>query len=152
MKIAIYGKLVTEGNIPYLKNLFKKLLKESIKFSVQNTFAEHLRSLNIEFAADSEYNSYEDLDKSVDCLISIGGDGTFLDTIALVRDSGVPLVGINAGNLGFLSNISKDEIDYAIDEILAGNFTLDKRALLSVETEDKLFGEVNFALNDLTIH
>ena len=64
----------------------------------------------------------------------------------------MPVVGINAGTLGFLSNISKDEIDYAIDEIVAGNFTLDKRALLTIETEMNLFEDVNVALNDLTIH
>jgi NAD+ kinase len=85
-------------------------------------------------------------------MISIGGDGTFLDSITFIRDSGMPVVGINAGTLGFLSNISKDEIDYAIDEIIAGNFTLDKRAMLSIETKMNLFEDANVALNDLTIH
>ncbi|MBL4577757.1 MAG: NAD kinase [Flavobacteriales bacterium] len=152
MQIAVYGTLIAEDNIPYLKNLFNKLQKENISCHMHRPFGEHLRSLNIEFTADGEFSSYNDLDKSADCLLSIGGDGTFLDTIALVRDSDVPVVGINAGNLGFLSNISKDEIEYAIDEIMAGNFTLEKRAMLRVETGDNLFGEVNFALNDLTIH
>lgn len=152
MQIAIYGTLITKGNVPYLKNLFEKLQKEDIKFCVHSEFAKHLRTLNIEFTEHGQYTTYADLDKSIDCLITIGGDGTFLDTIALVRDSGVPVVGINAGNLGFLSNISKDEIEYAIDEILARNFTLDKRTLLQVESENNIFGEVNFALNDLTLH
>jgi len=152
MQIAIYGKLITKDNIPYLKNLFGKLQKEGIKSAIHGPFADHLRSLNIDFTTDSEFSSHKELDKSTDCLISIGGDGTFLDTIALVRDSNVPVVGINAGNLGFLSYISKDDIDNAIDEIIAGNFTLEKRVLLQMESEGNLFGDVNFALNDLTIH
>ena len=152
MHIAIYGKLITEDNIPYIKILFNKLQKEQIKYQIHGSFAEHLASLNIDFSADSIFSSHDDLDKSSDFMISIGGDGTFLDTISYIRDSKVPVVGINAGTLGFLSNISKDEIEFAIDEILAGNYTKEQRALLTVETESNLFGEVNFALNDLTIH
>ena len=152
MQVAIYGKLITKENIPYLKNLFTKLHKESIKYQIHGEFAEHLQSLDIEIDHLGEFSSFEDIDKSSDFMISIGGDGTFLDTITYIRDSGMPVIGINAGTLGFLSNISKDEIDYAIDEIIAGNYTLDKRALLSMETETNLFGDLNVALNDLTIH
>ena len=152
MQVAIYGKLITDENIPYLKSLFDKLQREGIKYLIHRPFADKLRSSNIELTEAGEFSSYDDMDKSSDFMISIGGDGTFLDTITFIRDSGMPVVGINAGTLGFLSNISKDEIDYAIDEIVAGNFTLDKRALLSIETEMNLFEDVNVALNDLTIH
>ena len=70
----------------------------------------------------------------------------------MVRDSGIPIVGINTGTLGFLSNIPKDEIEFAIDEIIKGNYTLDKRTLLKLETDENLFGDLNYALNELTIH
>ena len=76
--------------------------------------------------------------KDMDLVIAIGGDGTFLDTISLVRNSNIPVVGINTGRLGFLANIPKEEIEFAIDEIIKGNFSLDKRALLRLETKDNL--------------
>ena len=85
-------------------------------------------------------------------MISLGGDGTMLDTVSLVRDSGIPMIGINFGRLGFLASINKEGIKYAIDAIINKNFTLDTRRLLKVESSQKLFGELNFALNDLTIH
>ena len=152
MQVAIYGKVITEENIPYLKNLFEKLQGEGIKYFIHSPFADHLRASKIAIVPAGEFSSYEDMDKSSDFMISIGGDGTFLDTITFIRDSGMPVVGINAGTLGFLSNISKDEIEYAIDEIIAGNFTLDKRAMLTIETKMNLFEDANLALNDLTIH
>jgi NAD+ kinase len=74
-----------------------------------------------------------------------------LDTITLVRDSGVPVLGINTGRLGFLANVTKEEIGNAVDEVLNGQFTLDQRSLLKLETDNHLFGELNFALNELTI-
>jgi len=75
-----------------------------------------------------------------------------LDTVTLIRDSKIPILGINTGRLGFLSNISIQEIDQAMDALHSKKYTVDERALLKVKTEDNLFGETNFALNELTIH
>jgi len=85
-------------------------------------------------------------------LISLGGDGTLLDTLSLVRDSGVPVIGINFGRLGFLASINKDEIRNAIKALLNKEYSLDQRSLISLTSKQKLFGEENFALNDITIH
>ena len=152
MKFAIYGKVITEVNIPYLNQLKDKITKENIECCVYEPFAEHLCKKDIEFPSGNSFVGYKDLPKDTNCMISIGGDGTFLDTIAFIRNSNIPVVGINAGNLGFLSYISKDEIENAIDEIINGNYTLEKRSLLKLETENNIFGEFNYALNDLTIH
>ena len=80
------------------------------------------------------------------------GYGTLLDTLALVRDSGLPIIGINFGRLGFLASINKDEIRTAIHALQNKEYALDKRSLLSLESKHGLFGEENFALNDITIH
>lgn len=152
MKFAIYGKVITDVNIPYLIQLKDKIVKENIECCVYESFAEHLYKKNIEFPSGKFFVGNKDLPQDTDCMISIGGDGTFLETIAFIRNSNIPVVGINAGNLGFLSYISKDEIESAIDEIINGNYTLEKRSLLKLETENKIFGEFNYALNDLTIH
>jgi NAD+ kinase len=85
-------------------------------------------------------------------MFSLGGDGTLLDTLSYVRNLPVPIVGINMGRLGFLANISKDEIPAAISAIEKGTYLTDKRSLIELEVQPQLFGEVNYALNDLTIH
>ena len=89
---------------------------------------------------------------SYTCLVSIGGDGTLLDTVTLIGDSGVPVVGINAGRLGFISSISMDEFEDVLETLKTGTFICDNRSLIQVDTKRKLFGETNFALNELTIH
>jgi NAD+ kinase len=75
-----------------------------------------------------------------------------LDTITLVGDSGIPVIGINMGRLGFLSSISKDEILPALDEIIEQKYFIDQRTLLQLETSNNLFGEFNYALNDVTVY
>jgi len=84
--------------------------------------------------------------------LSIGGDGTILEAVTIVRGSGIPIAGINMGHLGFLSSISKEEILPAIMEIREKKFHLDPRTLLTLETPTGVFGELNFALNDLSVH
>ena len=151
-KIAIFGTVFSEPNKSYIQDFFIKLQKEKIKLLVYSEFHAFLDSIGIQLKNVQLFKTHNELKNNADFLVSIGGDGTFLNTLGLVRDSDIPVVGINTGRLGFLSNISKDEIDFAVDEILKGNYTLDKRELLRLETDNKLFGEVNYALNELTIH
>jgi NAD+ kinase len=87
-----------------------------------------------------------------DVLLSIGGDGTMLDAVTLVGDSGILLTGINIGKLGFLSSISREQIIPALDAIISSGYKLDQRTLLKLETGNGLFGPLNFALNELTVY
>ncbi len=98
------------------------------------------------------FSSYHDINGKIDQLFSIGGDGTILESVTIVRDSGIPIMGINLGNLGFLSSISRTEILQSIDEMLKGNFSVEKRTLLRVESENSYFGDLNFALNEFSVH
>ncbi|PCH91999.1 MAG: NAD kinase [Bacteroidetes bacterium] len=152
MKFAIFGKTCSEENKKYIQALFAKFEAEKIEYLIYSEFYEVLKKLDLEISTNAIFSTHDDLKDDADFLISIGGDGTYLNTISLVRDSGIPIVGINTGTLGFLSNIPKDEIEFAIDEIIKGNYSLDKRALLKLETEENLFGDLNYALNELTIH
>jgi NAD+ kinase len=97
------------------------------------------------------FESHQDLKNGFDLLISLGGDGTFLKSVSFIRDSGVPILGINTGRLGFLSNIAKTQIDQTLDRFEKGQFEFQKRSLLRVETDEQLFGDENFALNELTL-
>ena len=84
-------------------------------------------------------------------MLSIGGDGTFLDTILLVRDLKIPILGINTGRLGFLSNTPTPEIKSALNDIISGNYSTQERSLLRLESSKNHFGNDNHALNEISI-
>src|SRR6202012_5809985 len=88
----------------------------------------------------------------IDVFLTIGGDGTLLDMVTLIRDSGIPVIGINFGRLGFLASVNKNDIAAAIYAVVNRQFTLDSRELLSIESDQNVFGTDNFALNDITFH
>ncbi|MGZ3867109.1 MAG: NAD kinase, partial [Bacteroidia bacterium] len=97
------------------------------------------------------FHSYTDLQKlKPDYLISLGGDGTMLETLDLVHDSGIPVLGVNTGRLGFLASVYKEDFREAIDKLINKKFTLDSRELLQLVTPKNLF-ELNVALNECTI-
>ena len=152
MRIAIYGKAFRDSNATYIQQLFSKLEEVEAKLLIYKPFLDFLSS-KIKFDTTvPTYTKHEEINQNADFLFSVGGDGTLLDTITLIRDSGIPIMGINTGRLGFLSSISKEEIGYAIDEIIKGNFSLDKRTLLRLETSNNVFGDLNYSLNEITIH
>ncbi len=153
MRIALYGKAITAEKAAFLQQLIEKLEQEGVKLCIYAKFWESIKSLISLEKEVSVFSKHQDLvEREADFLFSIGGDGTLLDTISLIRDSGIPVLGINLGRLGFLSSVPKDKVQYAIDAVLAGEYSYDQRALIKVEGEKPLFGEVNYALNELTIH
>jgi len=152
MRIALFGKTVAENTLPYIRELFSKFSLDYDKIFIYRPFFENLAGKG-EFRHDPHlYTSKSEIRGKVDFLISIGGDGTMLDAVALVGDSGIPMAGINLGHLGFLSSISKEEIGSAIDAIQEKKYVLERRTLLMLETPGDLFGEFNFAMNDLTVN
>lgn len=152
MKIAIYGK-------PHENHLNKDVsrLVESIEqkgFQVE-FYERYGRFLSENGFLEKNYASFTRKSAKIEsytCLVSIGGDGTLLDTVTLIGDSGTPVVGLNAGRLGFISSISIDEFEEVLNTLQDGTFVCDNRSLLQVHTERDLFGKNNFALNELTIH
>ncbi len=86
-----------------------------------------------------------------DYFISIGGDGTFLESVTYVKDTNIPIAGINTGRLGFLATISKDKVKDALDAILKGYYSKERRSLIKVESENDIFDGLNFGLNEFTI-
>ncbi len=152
MKIALFGKTFAEELLFYFQQLVEILDRHKVSILIHEPFYEFVKS-RIQFSGDPlTFSRYDELPGNADFLFSIGGDGTMLDAITLIRDSGIPLMGINLGRMGFLSSISKNEINQAVAALLKGEYTLDKRALLCVETPENLFGEINYALNELTVN
>ena len=151
MTIAIFGSPYPEHFSKYIQHLIKKLENEHIKLIVEEEFNIFLQN-NIRFSSKIEtYNSYETLVDRADFLFSIGGDGTLLKAITFVRESNIPIMGINTGRLGFISSISAGEIDDAVNDILKKNYTVNERALLELNTNNNLFKDKNFALNEVAI-
>ncbi len=152
MKIALFGKKNIAQNIVYLKQLFDVLDHEdNVYVTIQHDYFKQLKKhLNLPDNTETFYG-YDDLDKTCDFMLSIGGDGTLLDTVTVIRDSGIPVLGINMGRLGFLSSVNKDFIIEAMHMLLAGKYRLDKRTMLSVKTPCDRFDQLNIALNEVTI-
>lgn len=149
MEIAIYGREVSEKNISFIEELFRVLEEYGINVIVDYLFAEVLHK-QVDLPQIPLFKSHEDI-KSVDYLFSIGGDGTLLETVTLVRDANIPVLGINTGRLGYLSSITVDEISKAIKSIVDGDFEVDKRTLLSLSTAQDFFGDTNYAMNEVTV-
>lgn len=150
MKIAIYGRKLADGNKESVSKLFQCLKNKSADIYVFSNFQNEVVGLTNDEAI-IPFSSYAELDQSFDAFISIGGDGTILESVTLVRDLNIPILGINTGRLGFLSNTKPEEIEYAIECISNKDYQLDHRTLLEVNTESNLFGDTNFALNELSI-
>lgn len=152
MRIAIYGRAFNNTVLPYVQELFDALAFYNVETLIYQKYNDFIQDKVKLYADVRTFSNNTELVNQADVLISLGGDGTLLDTLALVCDSGVPVIGINFGRLGFLASINKDEIKNAIEALLNNKYTLDKRSLLSLTSAHPLFGEENFALNDITIH
>ncbi|MDG1476751.1 MAG: NAD kinase [Vicingaceae bacterium] len=150
MKIAIYSQQIEDKYLVFIESLFQTLLNKSVEVLV---FEDFYMELSKKIGIDTQvktFSTHEDI-RDVNYMFSIGGDGTLLKTITYVRDKDIPIFGINTGRLGFLTSITTEDINVAIDAILIGDFDLDKRTLLTLETENNLFGEANYALNEITL-
>lgn len=153
MKIAIYGRQFNNTVLPHVQMVFDSLAQYDIEPFVYDKY-NHFISGKIFFPKKFQIfrNHHDLIAASVDVVISLGGDGTLLDTVTLICNSNIPVIGINFGRLGFLASINKNDIASAIQRLVNKEFTLDRREQLMLESELNLFGNENFALNDITIH
>lgn len=151
MKVAIYARSTNDNVSEHIQALFHKLNEYKTEIYVYEPYYQFIKQkLNISGVIKT-FTKHTELAGVVDYMLSLGGDGTFLETLTYVRNSNIPVLGINTGRLGFLANVAKTEINTAIDALLQKKFTIEKRALLCVEEPSNLFGEVNYGLNELTI-
>ncbi len=151
MKIVIFGKKFDPAQAPYLQQLFNELFVRNAQVCVYQPYFNLIKD-QIQFKSQPGlFKQSKDI-QELDFLFSIGGDGTLLDAIPYVHDFGVPILGINLGRLGFLSSVSKNEMQKAIAHIYDGNYQLEQRTLLRLKQPANIFGPLNFALNDLTLY
>jgi NAD+ kinase len=151
MNIALFGKSPDEAAMPYIQQLINVLEEADINVFIYEPFKRIIDPI-VKYQSEIQvFNTHAELKANVQFLLSVGGDGTFLDTVTLVRDSGIPVLGVNLGRLGFLSSVSKDEIRVAVMSLINGEYELEERTLLRLRTKDHLFGDLNYALNELAI-
>ncbi len=151
--IFIFGKEFDEGFRPSFRLLLNRLIEYGVKVMIFRPFKDFVDSWSEhEFSWGGTFRTYEDLQGLQGVMFSIGGDGTFLDAVTLVRDLPIPLAGINSGRLGFLADISKDEISIAVDAVMQNKAGIDERILLQLDSDQRVFGDFNFALNEITVH
>ena len=152
MRIAVFGRNIKPVFYESLKRLFEILGQHKVEVVIYRPFLAYMdRELGFKPVHMTDFSSHNDL-KNIDFFFSIGGDGAFLEAISLVRDSGIPMVGINSGRLGFLADVAQAELESALERFFAGQYYLQPRSLIKLENDLGLFADFPYALNEFTVH
>ena len=153
MKVAIYGKYYLNSTEPIINDIFMFFNNNGVEMIIEAAFLKILHEKKIIQKEYKTFTSHKELDSSFDMLISIGGDGSILRAADLVRNSGVPILGINAGRLGFLATVQKENIAEFMQFIINKKYTISKRTLLSLSCtpSNTAVEEINFAMNEISV-
>jgi NAD+ kinase len=152
VKVAIYGRPVIRGNGENISSLFNYLRKEGIELNIYKPFRDFLQSEKIlQTDSDGIFNTHEEIVDNADIMVSIGGDGTFLESVSIVQDYGIPIVGINTGRLGFLADIPSDQIESSMSAILKNEYTIENRSLVKLKLIGKELDGFCCALNEVSV-
>lgn len=152
MTIAVYARSTKDSNVFYIEQIYNYLKKEGVKLIIHEPYYAYLKA-TFGFGLELDtFASSEELIAKAFYVISLGGDGTLLETVAFVKKSGIPLMGVNTGRLGFLATVNKNDLEIALQQLINEKFTLDKRELIEINGCTDGFDGVNYALNEFTIH
>jgi NAD+ kinase len=152
MKVAIYSRGGENVQPADLQSLTDKLSSAKISTVIhEDIFNQVSHALN-EASLVTTFKDSDDLDDTYDCLISLGGDGTLLDTVTLVRDKNIPVLGINFGRLGFLASLGKENLDSVVQALATRSYVVDHRTLIHMDANIPLFGDTPYGLNEFAIH
>ncbi len=152
MLVALYNRTFEEENIPFLQRLIRLLEDQKLNMVFYHDFYEKLQPHIIMEKTPRLFTGKQDLPPHTDMVLSLGGDGTMLDTVCFVGNSNIPVVGINLGRLGFLAAIPEEEMESAVMSLVRGSYTIEKRALIHLDSSIPLFDGAPFALNEFTLH
>jgi len=152
--VAIYSKSFDENSAIVICRLFEILKQAGAEVLMYQPMHQYLLSIPQGRGQPlplRTFNGYEDFPRSTRFLISVGGDGTFLNSINIVRDSGTPVIGINTGRLGFLANIPKDDLQKPIEQLLANELDIEERSLIYATINGQSAENFPYSLNDAVI-
>ena len=152
MKAAIYSRIMEDEQQKDIQLFFDELSNQKINPVIfEPFFAEIKNKINLP-SDTTTFSRSEDLTDEIEFIVSLGGDGTLLDTITLVRDKKISIMGINFGRLGFLASIGRGEVQKAVKAMSQRTYVVDKRTLIHLDASIPMFGNVPYALNDFSIH
>ncbi len=153
MKIAVFGQYYQNDTHSIVEKVVAFLEQNNIEICFYKIFYDKLIENEVSLSEYSTFDSHECLKDNFDYLISIGGDGTILRAATFVRDYNIPIIGINAGRLGFLATIQEENIEKLLNRVIANDFSISKRTLVSLHThpENIDLEDINFALNEITV-
>jgi NAD+ kinase len=152
-KIALFGMNFDKDFNKNILSLFEIFKRHEAELYIHEKFADFLyENTGIITSPARRFNNINDLPIDTDFLFSFGGDGTFLETLKIVKNRDIPVIGINTGRLGFLANISRDEICISVEDLFMGNYSIEERTLIRLSSNKSIPGDLNVALNEITIH
>ncbi len=153
MQVAVFGRNFPSYARENIATMFSKFSMLNVDVWVFEPLYEFLqKKTGLRPKVAGLYTDHTDLPKDLDFLFSLGGDGTFLETVTLVRESGIPVLGVNIGRLGFLSYISQENLSESLESVFSGNFDIEERMLLKVEASGIAMNDLNVALNEVRIY
>ena len=153
MKVAIYGQYYQNSTEPIIRDIFVFFNQNNVEMVIEANFLKMLYEKQLVKKDYKTFTSHTELDRSFDMMISIGGDGTILRAATLVRDSGIPILGVNAGRLGFLALVQKEDIATFLQVVIDKKYNISERTLLSLSSTSEIDGiaDINFAMNEVTV-
>lgn len=152
MNVAVFGTSVSEDFVPVLQEFFQFLKANNARVQLYKPFYTHLvEDLRTPPYYTSFFHSFSDFDERNEYIFSVGGDGTFLQSVLNIRNFDIPVVGVNSGRLGFLADISEDQVNTALENIFNQKYTIVERSMLEVDFSDRKNLDFNFALNEMTV-
>lgn len=152
MKVAVFGTHVSDDFVPVLQEFFGFLKANNIKVQLYKPFYLYLsEELNCCTYYHSFFHSFSDFDNDNEYIFSVGGDGTFLQSVLNIRHFSIPVIGVNSGRLGFLADISEDQVKEALKNIFNRKYKIIERTMLEVSFSDRENLDFNYALNEMTV-
>ena len=150
MRLALFGKAVSPDDAEALRQALDRVLQLDPQPWMHLPY---MSELGDHMEVPSGFRAFEgEVPVDIDVLLAFGGDGTVLEASTMVRQGAIPILGVNTGRLGFLSNVSMEAFDLAMDALVAGTTWEEERALLKVEVDGLNLGVFPFALNEVVIH
>ncbi len=151
MKIALYGKAFGSDYDELMRDVVDILSDNDVDIVIYKPFWNDIKHCLDDGICFNLFDGSLTADDHVDMLFSFGGDGTILDSVPLIKDTEIPVLGINTGNLGFLSSVSTQETRDAVRNIIEGNYEIERRSMIKIKDEENLFDGINYALNEISV-
>src|SRR5690606_11101943 len=153
MKLAIYAQNYKANYKEIVEKLVRAVKAHNATVIFEKEFYQLLKANNVLNFEYETFSSHSDIDDAANFFVSIGGDGTLLRAANFVKSKNIPIVGVNVGRLGFLSNVQQESIGFLIPLLFSNQYTLSRCSFLQLNQPDEATSNfnVNFALNEITV-